>query len=193
MYTQLLWTVKIVIVYLFNQLPHKSPQWLHDCCSTAAALTPLLHKISRFRLVNSFSKLYLAAAYLISIYSKPRPNLNVSDSTFFLFDLVFILHWHNVFHHKFKCPDQPCVKQKMLARVLNFSHILESLVFRHSFLAHLIPSRRLRWAIVIGLVHRPSARPSVRKLFLKRNLLLNNWSKFHITSHGCSPWCSLLR
>ena len=25
--------------------------------------------------------------------------------------------------------------------------------------------------------------------FLKRRFLLNYWSKFHITSHECSPWC----
>ena len=29
--------------------------------------------------------------------------------------------------------------------------------------------------------------------FFKQHLLLNHWSKFHITSHECSQWCPLLK
>ena len=49
-----------------------------------------------------------------------------------------------------------------------------------NFLAH--PSRRLNVSYCdksLSVVRRAS----VRKLFFKRHLLLNHWSKFHITSH----------
>ena len=54
------------------------------------------------------------------------------------------------------------------------------------FLAH------LNWRLKVRYSDRLSSVPCLFvTFFFKWNLLLNHWSKFHITSHECSPWCPL--
>ena len=56
------------------------------------------------------------------------------------------------------------------------------------FLAHLNWRLKVRYSDRLSFVPRLSV-----TFFFKQNLLLNHWSKFHITSHEWSPWCPLLK